>query len=529
MMKHKILSMMGAGLLILTTWSCREQSDALTAYDYNESLVFSAADTSFAAKFQVMWNGMNQYYALWDYEAEQGLDWDAVYDEYYPQFAALDQRGKDETVTDDELKALMDKVFAPLHDGHFYMMVTNHKTGSSVITMPSSARAALRDDYIMTANFSPSLSYYANVANGEVETDTDGNPIMMEHSTYFNDMMTAFSTVEGRGSQWIIAKINELKALSSPTEMEAFLLLQLLNLVEELQQITGKNIPEAIVLWNNIQQKYSFLNIPGFDPIDPGFATKDIKVQFALLKGNIAYLSLNKFQLTSYLEDKESQSTFNMDDPGTQQHIAQIRQIWQSWFDTVQQLHKNGTLGGVIIDVRNNGGGNVNDSQYVVGSLVPAGGIHFGYQRFKRGAGRYDYSPMMPAVFSSMSDPHETITEPVVILINSHSVSMSESSALCTKTLSNGTVIGKRSFGGICALTDNDASSYNYSGFIGVQDVTSVFGYVPSMASFTLDKKLVEAEGVTPDIEVDLDLDLFKATGKDTQIDRALQFIRTGK
>ena len=528
-MKHKILSIMGAGLLILTTWSCREQSDALMSYDYNETLVFGAADTSFAAKFQVMWNGMNQYYALWNYEAEQGLDWDAVYDEYYPQFAALDQRGKDETVTDDELKALMDKLFAPIHDGHFYMTVTNHTTGSSVTTSPGIARTALRDDYKVTEYFSPSLTYYANVANGEVETDADGNPIVMEHSTSFNDLTAAFSAVEGSGGQWIIAKIDELKALSSPTEMEAFQLQQLTDLGRDLYQIAGKSIPEGIAIWNNLQQKYSFLNIPGFDPIDPGFADKDIKVKFALLKGNIAYLSLSRFALTAYLNDKAGQSSFNMNDPGTQQHIAQIRQIWQSWFNTVQQLHKNGTLGGVIIDVRNNGGGNVFDSQYVVGSLAPAGGINFGYQRFKRGYGRYDYSPMMPAVFSSMSDPHETITEPVVILINCHSVSMSESSALCTKTLPNGTVIGKRSFGAICALADNDASTYNYSGYIGVKGVTSVYGNVPSMASFTLDKKLIEAEGITPDIEVDLDMEQFKANGKDTQLDRALQFIRTGE
>ena len=47
------------------------------------------------------------------------------------------------------------------------------------------------------------------------------------------------------------------------------------------------------------------------------------------------------------------------------------------------------------------------------------------------------------------------------------------------------------------------------------------------MASFTLAGQLIEAKGLTPDIEVDLDVNLFKATGQDTQLDRALQFIRT--
>ena len=101
--------------------------------------------------------------------------------------------------------------------------------------------------------------------------------------------------------------------------------------------------------------------------------------------------------------------------------------------------------------------------------------------------------------------------------------------AQCVKTMPNGTTLGKRSFGAICALSGNESNSFNYAGHIGVKGVTPVYGYVPSMASFTLDKKLIEAEGITPDIEVDFDIPLFNTTGKDTQIDRALQFIRTGK
>jgi hypothetical protein len=34
---------------------------------------------------------------------------------------------------------------------------------------------------------------------------------------------------------------------------------------------------------------------------------------------------------------------------------------------------------------------------------------------------------------------------------------------------------------------------------------------------------------VTPDIEVDFNEEQFKATGNDSQFDRALEFIRTGK
>ena len=527
-MKHKILTIIGAGLLMLTIVSCREQSDELMAYDHSEELVFASADSSFAAKFKVIWNGLNQYYSLWDYEAEQGMDWDAVYDVYYPQFLALDQRGANETVTDDELKALLDQFLNPLHDSHLYITVANHKTGSSVRSMPSLNRIMQREDFPIASTFSPNLAYYANVANGEMETDDSGSPMIKECSTEVSDIIHTFAQTPGKGMMWVNDKIQELAALTSPTDLQAFQLQELKNLKEDLHQINTMTIPAAVSFFNDKQIQYNFLNIPGFDYIDPGFANKSINVKFALLKGNIAYFRLNAFSLTSYMDEKECASNFNMNNPVTKQLVEQVKEVWRSWFDSVQELHKNGTLGGVIIDLRNNGGGNMSDSQYVVGSLVPAGDIHFGYQRFKRGTGRFDYSPLMPAMVGSMSQPHETITEPVVILADCMSVSMSETSILCLKTMPNHKVIGKRTFGAICALTDNDAISYNYAGLIGVEGKTAVFGHVPSMASFTLGHELIETQGITPDIEVDFDVTQFQTTGRDSQLDRALQYIRTG-
>ena len=95
----KILSITSVMLLMLSMGACRPESDTLVSYAHNDKLVFARADSSFAAKFQIMWNGLNQYYSIWDYEAHHGVDWDAIYDEYYPQFEALD---KASTVTDDD-------------------------------------------------------------------------------------------------------------------------------------------------------------------------------------------------------------------------------------------------------------------------------------------------------------------------------------------------------------------------------------------------------------------------------------------
>ena len=73
-------------LMALSLAACRKESDRLHDYSFDDALAFGAAKESFGEKFKVLWEGLNSNYALWDYEAEQGLDWDEVYETYYPKF-----------------------------------------------------------------------------------------------------------------------------------------------------------------------------------------------------------------------------------------------------------------------------------------------------------------------------------------------------------------------------------------------------------------------------------------------------------
>jgi hypothetical protein len=514
-------------LLTMLATSCREESDKLLSYDHVETLAFGEAEKSFAGKFKVTWNGLNQYYALWDYEEEQGLDWDAVYDEYLPQFEALDERGEDDPVTDDELKAMLKKVLSPLHDGHFVMVWKNHVTGHNVAYSPSADRNASRDDAKISSSFAPDLSYYSIPANGEIELD-NGAPIYMEYSTKWANLVKHFSTTPGIGIKWIEAEISRIETLTLPTEMDLFNYSKLKELSAKLDMVfMMPRAQQAIPAYDQLAIQYSFLEVPGFDVIDSSFAEIGITVKFALLKGNIAYFYFSGFSLTPYLTIEVSDS-----EPVTANLVKGVKNVWQSWFGAIQQLHKAGTLGGIIIDVRSNGGGMMNDGQFVAGALLPAGDFQYGYQRFKRGTGRYDYSPLMPAMMKTMDDEHEIIDDkPVVILINGGSVSMAEMTAQTVRLMPNGKLIGKRTHGGLCGLTDNTDHSLNYAGYIGVMDKTPVFGYVPSLASFTMNKEQLEGVGIAPQIEVALDvneLNPVTGTGRDTQLDRALQYIRTG-
>ena len=438
-MKNKIM-ILGAMLLLVLVTSCREESDALQNYAFNDGLAFEKAQKSFAGKFKVLWKALDQNYGIWDYERSQGVDWDAVYDEFLPKYEALDKR---DDVTDDELQKLLEATLAPLHDGHFAAQMENHQTGNFVVTVPSNTRTKERDDFEAMKNTTHNLSAYLPAAFG------------------------------GTGNQILDYK----EADTHIAEMGEY----------------------------------------------------GITVKYALFKDNIAYFYFSGFYLTLYLNDEKYQKIFGKANAATQQLALAVRQAWQAWFDKVQELHASGQLKGVVIDLRNNGGGMLDDNQYVLGSMLPSGGFEVAFSRFKRGVGRYDYSPLSPFKVPTLETAHETITEPIVVLTNCGSVSMAEITSLGCQSLPNGTLIGKRTHGGLCSLITNPGVYYqNYSGIIGEMNKTPIYLYIPHMTTISKEGKLFEGVGLTPDIEVDLDVTQYQATGRDTQLERALQFCTTG-
>ena len=517
-MENKI-GLLGALLLLLTFGSCQKESTTLIPYDHVNAVSFAAADTSFAAKYEVFWNGMNQNYALWDYEMEHGLDWDAEYEKFYPQFAALD---KQEIVMDEDLRALMEQMVAPLHDGHMYVDFLNHRTGRYVTVDPQSLRIKERADYkdgYIPPVFTERWALLAAVNQND----------LLEEYLGSTHLKTAFSHVLKGGStnRWIKTEIERLSAKTTPTEKEEERLAGLNHLSESLKNIIQSYYGTQLVnSYNQLVMVYSYLNVPGLEEISPALVDNGMRVSYALFKGNIVYMYLSNFNLTTYLLP-EFYNKMNL--TGSNDVMGKsIQTAWQKWFNKIQELHKAGTLGGVIIDLRGNGGGKLNDFQFVLGALLPSGGFTPCQLRFKRGTGRLDYSPLMPQVMPTLPDEHAVVTEPIVVLGDCNSVSMSEMTVRSCQLIPNARFIGKRTWGGLCGLNDNYFYSINYSGHIGVKGQTSVYVYTPVMASFSMDGKQLEGVGIDPDIEVDLDTKLFNANTKDTQLERALQYIRTG-
>lgn len=503
-MKHNILL---AGALLLMLIGCRKESDNVLSYAFNDNMAFGAAERSFAKKFDIIWHGLNTNYALWDFEKEKGVDWDAIYDEFRPQFAKLDE--KDQGVTDNELEALLEDFLAPLHDGHLEVYIVNHHTGKTVDACPGETRVKRErgQEYAVAEKFVPSLLYY--------RTNGDLLEYMVSYNALENAIILSLEYVK-----------NKLETETDPSLIEVYTSLdkELRNAAKEAEQ---GDVNRCLELYNEAALRYEYMNLPDLDYIDPKLNEYPVQMQYALFKGNVAYLSLNSFNLSPYLNQDFREQTFVNPSAHTTRVINQVIDTWQAWFDAIQNLHEAGELGGVIIDMRSNRGGLMSDYQFLVGALLPSGGLHVIDARYKRGSGRYDYSPVMPQYASTMETQHAVITEPVVLLCNCSTISMGEHTTLGVKLMENGKVIGTRTWGGLCGLSSNETYSQNYSGHVGIKGTTPVYCYVPQELAFTLDGQVIEGYGVTPDIEVPFDAITWNnGAGPDNQLDRALREIK---
>ncbi len=179
----------------------------------------------------------------------------------------------------------------------------------------------------------------------------------------------------------------------------------------------------------------------------------------------------------------------------------------------------------VIIDVRGNGGGSLSDLRPLVCSLTPTR-TDFGYSRTKEGLGRLDYSAWAPFSFDPMPH-HLNGDKKVVVLIDVNSASCAEITAGLVQLFPQGTVIGERSWGATCPLIPSGHDMF-YSGIFGNYGTLGYYVYTSNFDLVDINYQSLEGIGVTPDIECRFDLAALY-NGHDNQLERALQFIRTGK
>ncbi len=140
---------------------------------------------------------------------------------------------------------------------------------------------------------------------------------------------------------------------------------------------------------------------------------------------------------------------------------------------------------GLVIDVRDNPGGDYSQVVKIADRIVPKGLIVYTEDRQKRKDEEF-------------SDARE-LNMPLSILVNSYSASASEILAACVKDYGKGTLVGKKTFGkGLVQAIDT-----RFTNGGGLKYTVARY--------FTPSGKSIHGEGVMPDIEVEMN-EKFKTT-----------------
>ena len=158
---------------------------------------------------------------------------------------------------------------------------------------------------------------------------------------------------------------------------------------------------------------------------------------------------------------------------------------------TLQNMNRQGRLGGIILDLRNNPGGVFHASIDVADLFLDSGLIV--YTKGRLANTNVNYRANAEKTFTNI---------PVVVLINSGSASASEIVAGALQDHRRGVVVGTKSFGKGSVQTVYPLSTDSKRGL----KLTTALYYTPNGRS-------IQAEGITPDITVE-ELNVTKVQGQ---------------
>lgn len=221
------------------------------------------------------------------------------------------------------------------------------------------------------------------------------------------------------------------------------------------------------------------------------------------IKGSVLYLYFSSFALS--------------------QAGANTQPVFNQFFTLLHRY--TSSIKGIVIDLRGNGGGEIEDLDYLLGQMVTSQ-YTFGYTRYKNGVNRLDYSPWAPAVVKPWVGGSVKVTAPIVVLGDHLSVSMSEITIMAIKALTNGKFIGTRTWGANGPLTSSvyfdggqftiGSSAWGPNGFLFVYTSSSMFK--------DLNGDIYEGVGVPPDIYA-RETNQAYLNGHDLVLDAAEQYL----
>jgi carboxyl-terminal processing protease len=229
-------------------------------------------------------------------------------------------------------------------------------------------------------------------------------------------------------------------------------------------------------------------------------ATGTLRITLATLNRNILYFSCNGFAL---------QRSYD------QRPLGPVASLLDSFFAIID--HPSLSTKGLIIDVRNNYGGDLADLDFLMGHFIHQP-LQIGYSSYKRSASPLDFTPWISASLSSGADLPWQL--PLIVLTDHYTVSLAEAVAMTAHLIPKGMTLGETTWGatGPSAAHDlyNDGS-FSIPGFLNVNMSSARFKYI--------DDQWYEGKGFPPDISVPFN-PVSLAQGKDPALEKAISQIQ---
>jgi carboxyl-terminal processing protease len=192
------------------------------------------------------------------------------------------------------------------------------------------------------------------------------------------------------------------------------------------------------------------------------------------------------------------------------------------------------TYDGIIFDVRDNYGGEIQDFDFILGSIVQDQ-VPYGYVRTKNGNGRLDYSPWTTVVINPAKGAKPLApSQKIVVLADDWSQSAAEQFTMAVKRLPNSKFIGTTTWGatgpffGSDDLTDLFSGPFNI-GVMGTSEATTKpYGIVKTSSCMFkyINDSIYEGRGFPPDIMVRASDSAALFSGVDSALQTAINFLK---
>lgn len=214
-------------------------------------------------------------------------------------------------------------------------------------------------------------------------------------------------------------------------------------------------------------------------------------------EGEIDYL---EFTITRDDVDSPTVSSEVLDDGIGYLQITEFDGVTTNQFKEALQGLYDQDIKALVLDLRNNPGGDVDVVTAIANEIIPEGLVF--YMEDSDGK-RTEYT----------ADGKDAIEIPLVVLVNGNSASASEILTGAVQDSGCGTVVGTRTYGkGVVQSV--------YSLMDGTAVKLTIANY------YTRGGNNINKVGITPDIEVELDAEQYLKDGTDTQLQQAISTLK---